>query len=392
MRSILAGSAAALALVAAAASAQERIFVDQWSPTESVLYIADSDGANARKLVAGSERDYNASFSFDDEWVVFTSERHGSADIFRVRADGMGIERLTDHPAFDDHAALSPDGRSLAFVSTRDHGSTDIYVLDVQTGEVRNLTDTPGGDYRPSWSPDGRWLAFSSERGKPPRMAAGRWEHVHEPSVYVMRADGGGVRRLTGDGQLAGSPRWVGGRPARGLLRAGRRGHLPGARPRRSGAGRVARGLGRCGHRRAHRARIGARAEAVAPVPRGRPRRLARQVGAGRNPRLQRRREGRHRRHRQPVVVARPPPRRLPAGADRDHREAACAGRGARRPRPAVRAALRERLPPRCRPTGTGSSSASAPAAAVPTTGRGSPSGAPTAATPGASSGATARS
>lgn len=210
MRSILAGTAAALALLVtgAAPAAQERIFVDQWSPTESVLYIADADGADPRKLVAGSERDYNASFSFDDEWVVFTSERHGSADIFRVRADGMGLERLTDHPAFDDQAALSPDGRSLAFVSTRDRGSTDIYVLDVQAGEVRNLTDTPGGDYRPSWSPDGRWLAFSSERGKPPRMAAGRWEHVHEPSVYVMRADGGGVRRLTGDGQLAGSPRW----------------------------------------------------------------------------------------------------------------------------------------------------------------------------------------
>ena len=209
MRSILASTAAALVLLAAgAAAAQETIFVDQWSPTESVLFIADADGANPRKLVAGSERDYNASFSVDDEWVVFTSERHGSADIFRVRADGMGLERLTDHPAFDDQAALSPDGRSLAFVSTRDRGSTDIYLLDVPTGEVRNLTDAPGGDYRPSWSPDGRMIAFSSERGKPPRMAAGRWEHIHEPSVYVMRADGGGVRRLTADGRLAGSPEW----------------------------------------------------------------------------------------------------------------------------------------------------------------------------------------
>ena len=210
MRAICAGTAAALALLAAATApaAQERIFVDQWSPTESVLYIADAGGENPRKLVAGSERDYNASFSHDDEWVVFTSERHGSADIYRVRADGMGLERLTDHPAFDDQGALSPDGRSLAFVSTRDHGSTDIYLLDVQTSEVRNLTDAPGGDYRPSWSPDGSMLAFSSERGKPPRMAAGRWEHIHEPSVYVMRADGGGVRRLTADGQLAGSPRW----------------------------------------------------------------------------------------------------------------------------------------------------------------------------------------
>ena len=83
---------------AAAAGEKNRIFVDQWSPTRSVLYIAGADGSDPRKLLAGSHRDYNASFSHDGEWVVFTSERFGSADIFRVRTDGLGLERLTDHP------------------------------------------------------------------------------------------------------------------------------------------------------------------------------------------------------------------------------------------------------------------------------------------------------
>ena len=49
--------------------AKERIFVDQWSPTQSNLYIADANGANARKLVPGSDRDYNGSFSFDGRWI-----------------------------------------------------------------------------------------------------------------------------------------------------------------------------------------------------------------------------------------------------------------------------------------------------------------------------------
>jgi hypothetical protein len=78
--------------------ARDRIFVDQWSPTRSELYVADTDGRNARKLVAGLELDYNASFSSDGEWVVFTSERYGSADIFRVRTSGMELERLTTTP------------------------------------------------------------------------------------------------------------------------------------------------------------------------------------------------------------------------------------------------------------------------------------------------------
>ena len=83
-----------LTVSTATMTAKDRIFVDQWSPTRSELYIAGPDGRNARKLIAGLELDYNASFSADGTSVVFTSERHGSSDIFRVRANGMDLERL----------------------------------------------------------------------------------------------------------------------------------------------------------------------------------------------------------------------------------------------------------------------------------------------------------
>lgn len=203
-------AAAALLLFVSGSAmlAKDRIFVDQWGPTRSELFIADADGRNARKLVAGLELDYNASFSADGRWVVFTSERHGSADIFRVRADGMGLERLTDDPAFDDQAALSPDGTSVAFVSTRGSGSTDIYILDLKSRQVRNLTSSPGGDFRPSWSPDGMRIAFSSDRGTTLQRSKGTWEQVHAASVYLVGADGRGLRKLSSDGQLAGSPKW----------------------------------------------------------------------------------------------------------------------------------------------------------------------------------------
>src|SRR6187455_3092168 len=129
-RSLVRLTAALVLLVSGSGmlAAKERIFVDQWSPTRSELFIADADGSNAKKLVAGLAIEYNASFSHDGQWVVFTSERHGSADIFRISVNGMQLERLTDDPAFDDQAALSPDGTSLAFVSTRGSGTTDIYI------------------------------------------------------------------------------------------------------------------------------------------------------------------------------------------------------------------------------------------------------------------------
>ena len=200
--------------LAASVHAQDRIYVDQYMPLRSELMIADADGSNPHKLVPGEEIDYNAAFSFDGQWVVFTSERSGSADIFRARADGSALERLTDSPAFDDQAALSPDNRSLAFVSTRGDGSTDIYIMDLESRQVRNLTNSPGGDFRPSWSPDGEMIAFSSDRGTGfPHQdypgPAGKWEHVQAASVYLIHTDGTGLRKLTTDPEMmAGSPKW----------------------------------------------------------------------------------------------------------------------------------------------------------------------------------------
>jgi len=112
---------------------QDRIYVDQYMPLRSELMIAETDGSNPRKLLPGLEIDYNVSFSHDGREVVFTSERSGSADIFRARVDGTAVEQLTDSPAFDDQAALSPDHRSLAFVSSRGDGSTDIYIMDLDS-------------------------------------------------------------------------------------------------------------------------------------------------------------------------------------------------------------------------------------------------------------------
>ena len=197
-----------------AVDAQDRIYVDQYMPLRSELMIADANGSNPHKLLPGSEIDYNVSFSYDDRWVVFTSERGGSADIFRARVDGTALEQLTDAPAFDDQAALSPDNRSLAFVSSRGDGSTDIYILDLDSRRIRNLTNSPGGDFRPSWSPDGETIAFSSERGTGfPHQdfpaPAGKWEHVQAASIYLINADGTGLRKLTTDPNMtAGSPKW----------------------------------------------------------------------------------------------------------------------------------------------------------------------------------------
>ena len=187
--------------------AKERILLHRIGPSQSTLFIANADGSEERPLLPNSGFDYNASLSADGKWIIFTSERGGSADIYRVHPDGSSLERLTDDPAYDDQGALSPDGKQLAFVSSRGSGSTDIWVLDVQTKKAQNLTHSPS-NFRPSWSPDGKWIAFSSDRNTPVRRDGERFEQLQAASIYLMRADGTDVRRITSADKFAGSPKW----------------------------------------------------------------------------------------------------------------------------------------------------------------------------------------
>jgi Tol biopolymer transport system component len=187
--------------------AKERILLHRIGPSQSTLFVAHADGSLERPLLPNSGFDYNASFSADGKWIIFTSERNGSADIYRVHPDGSGFERLTDDPAYDDQAALSPDGKQLAFVSSRGTGSADIWVLDLRTRKLHNLTHSPA-NFRPSWSPDGKWIAFSSDRKTPVRRDGDRFEQSQAASIYLMRTDGTDVRKTTSGDKFAGSPKW----------------------------------------------------------------------------------------------------------------------------------------------------------------------------------------
>src|SRR6516164_9837581 len=103
------------------------------------LFAADADGKNERAL-PHRESEYSPALTPDGKWIVFTSERSGQSDIYRMHPDGSGLEQLTDDPAFDDQGALSPDGKSLAFISTRSEGFANLWLLDIAGHKFTNLT------------------------------------------------------------------------------------------------------------------------------------------------------------------------------------------------------------------------------------------------------------
>ena len=205
----------------AVALAKNVLLFNRIGPTKSELYVANADGTGEHKLLDSAGFDYNARFSQDGKWIVFTSERagRGQSDIYRVKSDGTGLERLTDSPAVDDQASLSPDDRFVAFMSDRDTYRANIWILDLRTHKFRNLTGSaaiqgdpvkPDGFYRPSWSPDGKWIAFTSDRNTEWKShdKGVAWEHLQELAVYVVHPDGTGLKRLSPAGVTTGSPKW----------------------------------------------------------------------------------------------------------------------------------------------------------------------------------------
>ena len=212
---------------AAPAAGKSVMLMNRIGPSKLELYVANADGTGEHRLLTDSRfLDYDASFSPDGKWVVFTSERtgagQGQADLWRVHPDGTGLERLTSDPSLEDAGVLSPDGTKLAYVSTKGGGrTTNIWVLDLKTRKAKNLTwdgksapsPTMNSNFRPSWSPDGQWIAFSSDRGEKwagAEQGAGVG-HTQPLSLYVVRPDGTGLRRITSEtpGMSTGEPRWT---------------------------------------------------------------------------------------------------------------------------------------------------------------------------------------
>lgn len=103
----------------------------------------------------------------DGQFVVYTvtealkAENRTQSDLWIVPTAGGAPRRLTSAPQHDRNARWSPDGRWIAFESTRG-GTSQIWLLPRDGGEAVQLTTISTGASGPVWSPTGDKLAFVS--------------------------------------------------------------------------------------------------------------------------------------------------------------------------------------------------------------------------------------
>ncbi len=106
----------------------------------------------------------------DGKSIAFVS----GDDIWIAPAAGGDAHILIAHPAAESRPLFSPDGKSIAFVSTRS-GNGDIYIADLGTGATRRITWDDARDSLDAWSHDGKWLYFSSNSREPDTGACDVW-------------------------------------------------------------------------------------------------------------------------------------------------------------------------------------------------------------------------
>lgn len=115
-------------------------------------------------------------------FLVFVTDRGGTADIYSSDAAGGRAVPLVATRADEVDPDVAPRGRALAWASDAD-GTWQVYTAG-SGSPARRLTSGPASNVEPVWSPTGRQLAFESDR-------TGNWE------IFVMNADGTGVRNVS---------------------------------------------------------------------------------------------------------------------------------------------------------------------------------------------------
>jgi TolB protein len=150
------------------------------------LYVMNRDGSGMRRLTNHPSIDTTPTWSPTGTQLGFTSDRSGGPAIYVMGADGLNVRRISTD-ANCDRATWSPAPfNELAFVCRTGPGY-DIKIFDFATSETRQITFGEGSNESPAFSPNGRHIAFTSTR-------AGRTQ------VFTVARDGKNVRQVTRQG------------------------------------------------------------------------------------------------------------------------------------------------------------------------------------------------
>ncbi len=143
---------------------------------------AKAGGEMPEVITEGSAQDRQPVFSPDGEWILFTSNRSGDADIWKLSRKSGVLRRLTDDPAHDWDPSFTPDGKQILWSSNRS-GGMEVWVADTEGAGARQVSNDGLDAENPTATPDG-WVVYTS--GNP----------AHQ-GLWKVRLNGSGTTQLS---------------------------------------------------------------------------------------------------------------------------------------------------------------------------------------------------
>ncbi len=173
---------------------------------QSVVYTLPLEGGDPKRITALSPS-YLHGWSADDKYLVYTAERNGAYNIFRIPSEGGDEVQLTDTPTLDDGPEYSPDGKYIYFNSARS-GTMQVWRMDPDGGNQTQITDDQYNNWFPHISPDGKWIVFISFPPEVPADSHPFYERVYLRLMSVEQLEPRVLAYLYGGQGTINVPSW----------------------------------------------------------------------------------------------------------------------------------------------------------------------------------------
>jgi TolB protein len=159
------------------------------------LWLCDANGEGLSQLTADKSIVVGPNWGPTGDRLVYTSFMRGFPDVYEINLRSKRRKSLASYGGLNTGAALSPDGRSLALILSKD-GNPELYVQDLSRGRPQRITTTlRATEASPSWSPDGQHLVYVSDQSGTPQL-------------YIVSRNGGRPKRITSRGSENVAPDW----------------------------------------------------------------------------------------------------------------------------------------------------------------------------------------